>query len=259
MWTIPQFKTLFVSSLVVLFVVGSWLNLSGVWIEFPLMVNQLPEGWKLPAVMGLFANIANVGVLIIALVRGMSRGGVTYEIPANIIILTTGTVVLVILAFVWNKTTLIGDTERSTYLIGFSFTLSLVDCTSSVTFLPFLDRYKPVYINAYFLGEALSSLFPALLGIAQGVGQISCEKALNGTSIEKTSPPRFSVRDYFLALSVIMLGSLVSFITLCLTRMGRKDQDEKPTDVLPAKFALFSFTISLKNKFLLEMTYQLLS
>lgn len=237
MWTIPHWSTIVVSTLVVFFVIGSWLNLSGIWIEFPLIVDELPEGWRLPAVMGLVANLANIGVVIIAVVRRFSRGRVTYEIPANIFILTTGTVVLVIIAFVWNKTTIFNGAPHSTYLMGLSLTLSLVDCTSSVTFLPFLDRYEPIYINAYFLGEALSSLFPALLGIAQGVGRTSCTPNANGTLVEYSSPPRFSVRTYFLALSVVMLASLLSFIVLCLTRIGRR-QDKLETDISTIKFVL---------------------
>jgi len=240
MWTKSPYSSLFVFLLVVLFVIGSWLNLSGVWIEFPLIVDQLPEGWRLPATIGLITNLANIGVVIIAVIRRFSHGRVTYEISANIVILTTGTVVLVILAFVWHKTTMINGTPHSTYLMGFSLSLSLVDCTSSVTFLPFLDRYEPMYINAYFLGEALSSLFPALLGIAQGVGQTSCIKNSNGTLVEYNSPPRFSVRIYFLALSVIMLSSLLSFITLCLTRIGRR-KDKISIDSSKIKFASISF------------------
>lgn len=224
MLTIPRISTIFVSTLVVFFVVGSWLNLSGVWIEFPLIVDELPEGWRLPATMGLIANLANIGVLIIAMVRRFSHGRVFYEIPANIFILTTGTVVLVVLAFVWHKTTIIAGAPRSAYLMGLSLTLSFVDCTSSVTFLPFLDRYEPIYVNAYFLGESLSSLFPALLGIAQGVGQTSCVPDRNGTFVEYSRPARFSVRTYFLALAGVMCLSLLSFITLCLTRIGRRPQ-----------------------------------
>ncbi|UJR35309.1 hypothetical protein I4U23_028071 [Adineta vaga] len=219
---IPRCSTIFVSILVTLFVVGSWLNLSGVWIEFPLIVNQLPEGWGLPARMGLISNLANIGVVIIAFIRRFSHGRVAYEVPVNIFILSTGTVVLIILAFVWHKTTTFNGSEHSTYLMGFSLSLSLVDCTSSVTFLPYLDRYEPIYLNAYFFGEAFSSLFPALLGIAQGVGQTSCMRGVNGTLVEYTSPPRFSVRVYFLALAVIMLASLLSFITLCSIRTGRR-------------------------------------
>lgn len=222
MLTLPNFSTLFVSTLVVFFVVGSWLNLSGVWIEFPLIVDELPEGWRLPAVMGLIANLANIGIVFVAIIRRFSHGRVFYEIPVNIFILTTGTVVLILLAFFWNKTTMIGGSARSSYLMGFSLSLSLVDCTSSVTFLPFLDRYEPIFINAYFLGESLSSLFPALLGIAQGVGRTSCIVGLNGTVTEFHAPPRFSVRIYFLALAGIMFVSLFSFVILCLTRMGRR-------------------------------------
>ncbi|CAF3318794.1 unnamed protein product [Rotaria socialis] len=224
MWAKLQLKTIFVSTLVALFVVGSWLNLCGVWIEFPLMVNRLPEKWALPATMGLVSNLANIGVIIIALIRRLSRGGVTYEIPVNICILTTGTIVLIVLAFVWHKTTTINGSPHSSYLMGFSLTLALVDCTSSVTFLPFLDRYEPIYMNAYFIGEALSNLLPALLGIAQGVGKTSCIDDGNGTLTPYDTPPRFSVQTYFLALSVIMLGSLLSFVTLCVIRMGRKQE-----------------------------------
>jgi riboflavin transporter 2 len=239
LWIKPRCSTVFVFTLVVLFIIGSWLNLNGIWIEFPLIVDQLPEGWRLPATMGLISNLANIGVVIIAIIRRFSNGRVTYEIPANLFILTIGTVALVALAFVWHKTTFINGTQHSSYLMGLSLSLSLVDCTSSVTFLPFLDRYEPVYINAYFLGEALSSLFPALLGIAQGVGETSCVKNENGTLVEYNSPARFSVRIYFLALAVIMLASLLSFIILCLTRIGRK-KDETSVEYLNRRFVIFS-------------------
>lgn len=240
MWIRPKCSTVFVSTLIVLFVVGSWLNLNGVWIEFPLIVDELPEGWRLPATMGLVSNLANIGVLIIALIRRFSKGRVTYEIPVNILILTTGTVVLVILAFLWHKTTMINGNPHSTYLMGLSLTLSFVDCTSSVTFLPFIDRYEPMYINAYFVGEALSSLLPALLGLAQGVGKTSCIDNGNGTLIEYNSPARFSVRIYFLALAFIMLASLVSFIILCLTRLGRR-KDRVSVDSFNLKLVFSSF------------------
>jgi riboflavin transporter 2 len=239
LWIKPRCSTIFVFTLVVLFIIGSWLNLNGVWIEFPLIVDQLPEGWRLPATMGLISNLANIGVVIIAVIRRFSKGSVTYEVPANLLILTTGTVALIALAFVWHKTTFINGAPRSTYLMGLSLSLSLVDCTSSVTFLPFLDRYEPKYINAYFLGEALSSLFPALLGIAQGVGQTSCVRDRNGTLVEYTSPARFSVRVYFLALAVIMFVSLLSFIILCLTRIGRR-KSETSIDRSNQMFVIFS-------------------
>jgi hypothetical protein len=208
-----------------------------------LIVGELPEGWRLPATMGLVANLANVGVIIIAIIRRFSHGRVFYEIPVNIFILTTGTVVLVLLAFVWHKTALINGVPRSAYLMGLSLSLSLVDCTSSVTFLPFLDRYEPVYINAYFLGESLSSLFPALLGIVQGVGRTSCVLSANGSLIEYNSPPRFSVRIYFLALAGIMLVSLLSFILLCLIPLGRRK------DQFIANRSAVGFVICFKTRF----------
>ncbi|CAF4279063.1 unnamed protein product [Rotaria sp. Silwood2] len=188
MWP-SRITTPLVYILVTLFGVGTWLNLQGVFLQFPLIVPQAVEGWRLPAIMGLIANSAIVALFLVAIIRWCSRGKVAYEIPVNIGILSIGTGALFALAFLWNKTSIIAGSRHSTYLMALSFCLALVDVTSNATFMPFLNRYELRFLNGFLFGEALSSLLPGLLGLVQGVGGEICQ---NGTSIQH--PPRFSVQ-----------------------------------------------------------------
>lgn len=55
-----------------------------------------------------------------------------------------------------------------------TFFLSVVDCTSSVTFLPYMMHMKPHFLYTYYVGEGVSGLLPALVALVQGVGVVSC-------------------------------------------------------------------------------------
>lgn len=37
--------------LVIIFAMASWIDINGVWVELPLLVPRLPEGWGLPSYM----------------------------------------------------------------------------------------------------------------------------------------------------------------------------------------------------------------
>ena len=37
--------------LVIVFAMASWIDINGVWVELPLLVPKLPEGWGLPSYM----------------------------------------------------------------------------------------------------------------------------------------------------------------------------------------------------------------
>jgi riboflavin transporter 2 len=220
MWS-PHLTTPLVYVLVTLFGVSTWLNLQGVFLEFPLIIPQAVEGWHLPAIMGLIANSGTVALLIVAIIRWCSRGQIAYEIPVNIGVFSIGTGGLFALAFVWNKTSIIAGSPHSIYLMVLSFCIALVDVISSATFMPFLNRYEPRFLHGFLFGEALSSLVPGLLGLAQGVGQETCQ---NGTSVHH--PPRFSVQVYLIGLSGIMIGSFLAFIVLCATNIGRDNAND---------------------------------
>ncbi len=150
-----------------LFGIGTWLNLNGIWIELPLLIPLLSEGWALSPQLGMASNIANIGPLIIALIRYLLGQSSSYEVPSICVIFGVGITVPLILAFTWFKQVYFLGKTRSIYLLIFGFFLALVNCTSSVTYLPFVNRFDHKWLNIYFAGESLSSLIPAMLGLIQ--------------------------------------------------------------------------------------------
>lgn len=227
MWS-SRITTSLVYILVTLFGLSSWLNLQGVFLEFPLIIPQVVEGWRLPATMGIIANSGTVALIFVAIIRWCSRGRIAYEIPVNIVVFSIGTGGLFALAFLWDKTAIIAGSEHSVYLMALSLCLALVDVVSSATFTPFLNRYEPRFLNGFLFGETLSSVVPGLLGLAQGAGQETCQ---NGTSIH--DPPRFSVQTYLLSLSGIIVCSFLAFIILCATNIGRDNVNDMQSRFLP--------------------------
>jgi len=111
------------------------------------------------------SNIANIGPLIIALIRYMLRKPSTYEVPSICVIFLVGISVPLILSFTWFQQVYFLGKDRSLYLLILGFFLALVNCTSSVTYLPFVNRFDHKWLNIYFGGEALSSLIPAMLSL----------------------------------------------------------------------------------------------
>ncbi|CAF1249206.1 unnamed protein product [Rotaria sp. Silwood1] len=216
-------------TLFLLFGIGTWLNLNGIWIELPLLIPRLPEGWSLSPQLGMASNIANVGPLIIALIRSIIGKSSSYEVPSICIIFAVGISVPLILSFTWFKQIYLLGKSRSIYLLVLGFFLALVNCTSSVTYLPFVNHFDHKWLNIYFAGESLSSLIPALLGLIQGVGQKpDCvPESLNSTKlIAKYHDARFSVQTYLICLSIIMLISFIAFILLWKTQKEKKEKSQ---------------------------------
>ena len=211
--------------LVALFGLGTWTNLAGVWIELPIIVPILPESWQLPAKLTLLINLANIFPIIIVFASFIFRlNTAPFEVPVNFILLITSIAFAIGYAFLWEKTAYFLGSEQSICLMLLSFFGAIADCLSSTTFIPFLHRYEPIYLNAYFTGEAFTALLPALIGIAQGIGPSDCLLIGNGSNstwITIHHQPRFSVRTYFLILSLLPFAALLSFIALRMMKTGR--------------------------------------
>ncbi|KAK9960449.1 hypothetical protein ABG768_008304 [Culter alburnus] len=217
--------SLFTHVLACLFGIGSWVAINGMWVELPLIVNDIPEGWYLPSYLTIIIQMANIGPLFITLMHRF-RPGVLDERPVIYTIVTVGVVATLLLAFLWNLRVTFADGEHSAALLSLSFLLSVVDCTSSVTFLPFMMRLQPQYLTTYFIGEGLSGLVPALVALIQGVGVVHCKNAsananvsmgnlsFNGELEAHYQPANFSAQGFFLFLSVMMMVCLGAFLLL---------------------------------------------
>lgn len=116
-----------------LFGIGSWITITGFWAELPLLIASLPERWKLSSQLSLFIQAANVGPLAFWICR---RFKLCSEVTATHVQMVIGVISCIILVTAWDKTFLIFGEQRSVLLFASAFGLSLLDCTSSVTFLP---------------------------------------------------------------------------------------------------------------------------
>lgn len=205
------------------FGLGSWVAVNGLWVELPLIVNTLPEGWELPSYLTVIIQLANLGPLLVTLMHKLCPGRLKEHVVIYAI-LSIGVLSCILLAFFWDKTTMVAGTSHSTAFFIITFFLSLVDCTSSVTFLPFMMQLPAKYITTYFIGEGLSGFIPGVVALAQGVGIAKCvnssETAGNHTDGNTWSlhteylPPNFSTEVFFFFLAAMMCISLAAFVAL---------------------------------------------
>ncbi|XP_031730548.1 riboflavin transporter 2 [Anarrhichthys ocellatus] len=210
-----------------LFGMGSWVSINGLWVELPLVVPHIPEGWYLPSYLSVLIQMANVGPLFVTLMHRF-RPGALNEAAVIYAIIGLGTAASFLLAFFWKETVVVAGAPRSVALLVLTFFIATVDCTSSVTFLPFMMRLKARYLTTYYIGEGLSGLLPALVALIQGVGVVHCinstgsfNHTLNSSDSSVTfdlraqyQPANFSAEVFFFFLSAMMLVCLVAFLLL---------------------------------------------
>ncbi|KAA0710225.1 Riboflavin transporter 2 [Triplophysa tibetana] len=214
-----------------LFGMGSWVTICGLWVEIPLIVSHTPEGWYLPSYLSVIIQIANIGPLFVTLMHRF-RPGTLKETSVIYFIVSFGILASFLLAFFWSERVEVQGVDRSVPLLLLTFFISIVDCTSSVTFLPFMMQLKTKYLTTYYIGEGLSGLVPALVAMVQGVGVMDCVNASqilgsNETLLQRVNasddveylvpqyqPANFSVEAYFFFLTAMMVVCLVAFVLL---------------------------------------------
>ena len=199
------------------FGVSAWISVNGIWVELPVLVGVLPEEWALASYLSVIVQLANVGPITYSLLLWKWP-----NLPkqwAILSLLGIGTVATLMLALFWDVTSVIGGELHSTCLFAFTFLLALVDCTSSVLYMPFMAAFKGIYLNSYLVGEGLSGFLPSIVALAQGVGgNPECIDVTldNGTIIsqEYQEPARFSADVFFFILTGLMGISTVAFISI---------------------------------------------
>lgn len=138
-----------------LFGTGSWIAIAGLWLEVPLLIHRLPEQWALASHLNIAIQLANIGPLIYWFGR---RFRILYDVNTTHIQLWLGMFACLVLMFFWDVTITIASQQHSIVLLLATFALALVDCTSSVTFLPFMARFDSTYLTPYLVGEGLCAV-----------------------------------------------------------------------------------------------------
>ncbi|KAL5105443.1 Solute carrier family 52 riboflavin transporter member 3-A [Taenia crassiceps] len=244
--------------LLIFFGISSWVAINGLWMELPLLVYVLPEGWNLPAYLSIIIQLANIGPLVYILLtricrtfgRGQSSNWCMRLIQpperlANYTILVVGLTASLLLTQFWNAVVLMPGLPANAVLGGGSvtpealyghslglfvltFALGMIDCMSSVTFLAYLANMPAVYAGALLFGETASGLLPSLYALGQGVNtEAICVPSVNENgTIEYhpvNSPPNFGVSTFMALIAGTTGVSLLAFGLLdCLpTALGR--------------------------------------
>ncbi|CAF1336008.1 unnamed protein product [Rotaria sordida] len=216
--------------LIVVMNLSAWIDLQGVFVELPIMISFIPEGWTIPSIVGLCLCAANIMPAIVTFLRWY-QGKRFSEIPYIYIIIIIGIVSCCVLAFTWQETTYLFGRERSLWLLGSVFTLCMLDSTSSLVFFDYMKRFRIRYLTAVFLGEGLTGVIPTLLLLLQGSGgEAICIQSNNDTTLEPTfTQPRFSVTVYMLLITSIIVASLIAFILLRWTNIVALADAAEPT------------------------------
>ena len=237
-----RMSKLFVGLLVALFGAGSWLTVNGIWVELPVLVALgIPEGYNLASYLVIIIQLANIGPVAFTIANHFTRGN-KLEVPTIYVTLLAAVISCFLLIFFWDATTFWSalGAYRSTALLCLSFVISVVNCTSNVTFIPFMVRLRPSYMTVFFVGQGFSALAPGLVALAQGVSKQEC--AANYTYIDEftgencttwesyTRPANFPPEAFFAFLTAAMMLSLLAFLMLNTLPVAKKEHNTADQD-----------------------------
>ena len=204
--------------LLIIFALSTWLDVNGVWVELPLIVNEAPEGWTLPSNLTLAIALSNIGPLILIVLKVFFKERLNERIFIYIEIIV-GIISCALIAEYWNKTSYFAGRPRSVLFLVLVFLLGTLDTTSTVTYADYMKRYDANLLNAMYLGESLTSLLPSVLASIQGVGgEAICRE---NSTFPEYSAPRFTVRIYFWIFVVIIFLSLFAFLILEYSKIAQ--------------------------------------
>jgi len=221
-------RSLLVDFLAICFGIGTWVAINGIFIQLPLLVNEAPEGWSLPSFLSVMVQIGNFGPIAYTLLQKCLRSS---RRDPNLIyvLLGIGTTSTLLIAFFYNQTAFVAGQEHSVALFILTMFTAFHACSSSVLFMPYMGRFREVYLITYFIGEGLSGLLPSVVALIQGVGGktecILVNDTITGEQIyEKfTPPPQFSSQTFFLIVFGMLVLSCIGFTLLDNLSAAKKE------------------------------------
>lgn len=230
-----RWKPMTIQILLMIFGISAWIGVNSIFIQLPLLQKILPESQGLAVHLTVIIQAANLAPLLYGLLRKSS-----FQLSESfciIIMLGIGSMVMGLMALLYNKTSSIAGKEHSTALFVLTFFIAAVSCTSSVLFMPYLRNFKERYLVSYFIGEGLGGVIPSIVSLIQGIGDSSSSKNNNNSNENfDTATPRFSSQSYFMFIFACLLSSLTAFLLLenlpfiKEEKISRKNSDNKFSD-----------------------------
>lgn len=217
-------RNLFVDALAIIFGISGWIGITAVFLELPLIVEKAPEGWKLPSYIAILVQAGNIANVIYILFEKYSpvkvnEGHLIYAM------MISGCVASLGLAFLYQRTDEIGGREHSIWLLVCSAIFAVVGCLSSVLSMPYMGRFKEMYLFTYLFGQGLNGFISSILSLIQGSGG---QRVCNSTNATETISngnlgPAFEPKIFFLFVFMMMVLSTISFILLHNLRQCKRE------------------------------------
>jgi riboflavin transporter 2 len=110
-------RVYYIDILAIFFGIGTWVCVNGLWVELPLLVQALPEGWNLPSYLSIVTQLANIGPISYTILHSFFPKTIT-EKGTIYLTMTIGSISTILLVFFWDKTTFFFGDTRSTALLG---------------------------------------------------------------------------------------------------------------------------------------------
>lgn len=220
-------KSLLTYCFIIGFGIGSWIAINGIWAEISVLVVVCPECYNLPALIVIIIQMANVGPLLYTMVKYFIHRSKweSYQqhldIGVIICLIAIGILSSTLLSIFWDRNIAIFGDVHSVALLVLTFFLALVDCTSSVVFIPFMKNFPEEYLSALYIGEGMSGVLPTFASLIQGSvrDNISCNGTYTG---HKELGVRFSPNVYFTFLTTMMIVCGISFFCIISLPSVRK-------------------------------------
>lgn len=213
------------------FGMGSWVAINGIWGEISILVQTLPECDRLPSILVVIIQLANVGPLLYTATKAVfaHRRWNQYhlEVVTVAILVLVGTSACILLALFWSRTAHIFGGPHAVSLITLTFLLATVDCTSSVVFFPFMRHFHKDYISALYIGAGLSGVLPSAVALAQGFVKYGegCPGTYPGYAALGIN---FSPAVYFVLLTLLTLVCGAAFVLINVLPVVHKQMVTTP-------------------------------
>lgn len=225
-------RSYFVDGLAILFGISAWIGITGTYLQLPQIVETAPEAWKLPSYIVIIVQCGNIALLAYMIYDKCSSIRID---DANLIYFTLmlGCVAAILMAFFYQDTITINGEPKSVPLLLLTFVFAAVGCLSSVLFMPFMGRFREMYLISYMFGQGLNGFLSSIVSLIQGVGSMECKininsnsnaTTLNSTEIEvDITEPLFGPKGYFIFIFSMLLLSTVAFWLLNILSVCKKE------------------------------------
>lgn len=62
-------RVILVDILAIIFGISSWVEVNGVWVQTPILVEKLPEKWNLASYIVMITQLANIGPIVYSILK----------------------------------------------------------------------------------------------------------------------------------------------------------------------------------------------